>query len=758
MKYLFLLLCCLFPVLSKSICFSVEDPLTDKTLVVWAVPANLTQRGGSALTIDQCNPDMFDAVVFGELREATWMPGSTGFARTKREQESWPKEAGGSDDYVQVAIVYAGRNITMYRDGKKIVSYQAKNPVPKYDRSAIVMFGPRHWIHQEDVFTGKIREARIYGAALSDRDIAALKPGKKELRKDLWAWWDFASSGLVEKTGKMNYIKIEGGARIENGALVLEKEGKLFASGEPVHRNAKMDLLPFSKNDPVPPQAVLNSRVLREKFLDDPWRPGYHFAAPEDIAFPGDPNGCFYANGRYHLMYLYKRTQSGFCWGHLSSHDLIHWRHHPDAIGPGDGDEGCFSGGGFLDEDGTAWLSYWMLWGNKGIGLAKSSDTNFDHWQKAEFNPIIPSTKFGITETKDTKGNKLIYGSADPSNIWKKDGKYYILTGSLCVLNEYGRKPDSPVEFRGDRLYLFESSDLAHWKYNGVFYQRNPQWTDESEDNMCPSFLPLPSSSEGGPDSGKHLLLFISHNKGCQYYIGTYDRKNDRFIPESHGRMTWADNTFFAPEALRDPKGRQIFWAWLLDNPNGETERGWSGVYGLPRSLWLGQDGSLRMAPVEELKSLRMNERSFDSIKIDDKKPTPLKIASGDSCELEITFRNIPAGKCGVKVRKSPAGEEETLLYYDRTKKILCMDSTRSGREGRNIVESAPLVLDDEPLILRVFIDKSVVEVYANDRQAICRRIYPTREDSLGIELFVDGTKSVDAKVKTWEIMPSNPY
>jgi len=55
---------------------------------------------------------------------------------------------------------------------------------------------------------------------------------------------------------------------------------------------------------------------------------------------PGDPNGAFYHNERYHLMYLYKRNGSGFCWGHISSKDLVHWRHHPDALGPGGGDEG----------------------------------------------------------------------------------------------------------------------------------------------------------------------------------------------------------------------------------------------------------------------------------------------------------------------------------------------------------------------------------------------------------------------------------
>ena len=54
-------------------------------------------------------------------------------------------------------------------------------------------------------------------------------------------------------------------------------------------------------------ERIVAARALREKLLQDPYRPGYHFCVPEDIGRPGDPNGAFYANGRYHLMYLYDR-------------------------------------------------------------------------------------------------------------------------------------------------------------------------------------------------------------------------------------------------------------------------------------------------------------------------------------------------------------------------------------------------------------------------------------------------------------------
>jgi len=739
-----------------------EKPLIDKTLVVWAAPANLTQRGGSALTVDANGPDRFDGIVFGELAPAVWMPGSNNYSRTHRDQADWPKETCRPHEFVQIAIVYRGKEITLYRNGKLYARYRMPGEPHAFGSRSMVMIGPRHRYNTNDRFAGRIRDARVYAEALDQATIASMKPGSAVENLEPWAWWDFARTGTYDRSGRFNVVRLTGDTRIEEGSLVLgEDRAGMIARSDRSH-SLQLAETPgsWSRDDPVPPSVVQSTRLLREKLLADPYRPGYHFCVPEDSGRPGDSNGCFYANGRYHLMYLYHRSGAGFSWGHISSKDLLHWRHHPDASGPGDGDEGCFSGGGFVDDDGTAYLSYWMLWGARGIGLAKSSDRHYESWKKLEANPVIQSTEWGITETTGKDGKKLIYGSADPTNIWKKDGKYYILTGNLLVLNKYGRKPDSPAEMKGDHLYLFESEDLGNWTYRGEFYKRNPQWTDASEDNMCPCFLPLPAGPHGGRPSGKHLLLFISHNRGCQYYIGEYDRQNDRFIPDHHGRMTWIDNTYFAPEALVDDRGRQILWTWLTDNPGDEEGRGWSGVYGLPRSLWLGEDGTLRMRPVKELELLRYQERSWSEFTLAGGDTKELKGFPGDACELEIHIDpGAAASRYGVKVRASPGGEEETLLYHDAREKKLCFDARRSGMYGRRAMERAPLeLLENEPLKLRVFIDKSVVEVYANDRQAICRRVYPGRDDSLGILLFADGGKAIFSSVRAWEMMPSNPY
>lgn len=70
------------------------DPgvLRDKTLVVWIVPANLAQRGGGALTIDN-DPGTFDGIVLRELVPGKWMAGSDSFSRTERNQDSFPVES-----------------------------------------------------------------------------------------------------------------------------------------------------------------------------------------------------------------------------------------------------------------------------------------------------------------------------------------------------------------------------------------------------------------------------------------------------------------------------------------------------------------------------------------------------------------------------------------------------------------------------------------------------------------------------------------
>ena len=132
---------------------------------------------------------------------------------------------------------------------------------------------------------------------------------------------------------------------------------------------------------------------------------------------------------------------------------------------------------------------------------------------------------------------------------------------------------------------------------------------------------------------------------------------------------------------------------------------------------------------------------------------------NGRSCEIQFSVDVGSAQQVGVRVRSSAQNEETTLLYYDAARKKLVFDATQSGPLGRTVVEEAPLTVPEgQPLKLRVFIDHSVVEVFANDRQAITRRVYPEREDSDRVRLFCQGGAAAFTGIETWEMMPSNGW
>ena len=137
-----------------------------------------------------------------------------------------------------------------------------------------------------------------------------------------------------------------------------------------------------------------------------------------------------------------------------------------------------------------------------------------------------------------------------------------------------------------------------------------------------------------------------------------------------------------------------------------------------------------------------------------------MKGIGGNSIELKLEIAPGNAEQVGLKVCCSPDGKEQTSVYYDANDKKLKIDTRKSSLgQGRKSVEAGPFELGkDELLKLQVFIDKSVVEVFANERQAVMRRIYPARSDSTGVILFAKGS-SVDVRtLHAWEMMPANPY
>ncbi|MEE8450682.1 MAG: GH32 C-terminal domain-containing protein, partial [Thermoguttaceae bacterium] len=650
-----------------------ETVIAEKTLVAWIAPANLTQRGGSVLTIEKSG-GVFDAIVLGELATAKWMAGSDSHRRTKKEQESFPAETADADTLVQIAIVYRDKQITIYRNGSQYAEYAATGS-QRFPHNSIVLLGLRHMDAglENRFFTGSIDDARIYDVALNAQQIASLRPNRPS-DPTPFAWWDFEDGSTADRMKALPTTTLVGNARIADGRLQLDQGGAYMMASKAAPDTG---LNPAGSS-----QADSAARAMREKLLSDPYRPGYHFVVPEGRCMPFDPNGAVYWKGRYHLFYIFQ-DQRGHNWGHVSSTDLFHWRHHPTRLV-----SGMFSGNCFINKDGRPTMCYHQV--GQGNAMAVAVDDELNEWKKLESNPITPKTEPG-----DPHHGK--YRSWDPFG-WLEGDTYYAIFG-------------------GQRPAIAKSDSLAgEWKYVGDLLANTVEGVSIDEDVSCADFFKF---------GNQRMLLCISHRLGARYYLGEW--KNEQFHPTFHQKMSWVDNSFFAPESLLDDRGRRIMWAWIFDSPGFKTrmDYGWSGTMSLPRVLSLGSDGLLRMDPPEEIERLRYNARKMTNLTVKADSELAVEGIGGNSIELAVEIEAKDARQFGLKVCCSADGEEQTLVYYDAVEKKLKVDTNRSSlTEGPKSVEAGPFELKaDEPLRLRVFVDKSVVEVFANGRQAVMRRI-----------------------------------
>ena len=129
--------------------------------------------------------------------------------------------------------------------------------------------------------------------------------------------------------------------------------------------------------------------------------------------------------------------------------------------------------------------------------------------------------------------------------------------------------------------------------------------------------------------------------------------------------------------------------------------------------------------------------------------------ASDDCLEIGAEFELGDAREFGLVVRRSPGGEEETRIVYEPAAGRLTVDRGRSSDDPR--VERAPAVAkmglaDSEPLRLRVFLDRSAVEVFANERSVLTTRIYPTRPDSVGLRVLARGGRARARTLDVWRM------
>lgn len=445
----------------------------------------------------------------------------------------------------------------------------------------------------------------------------------------------------------------------------------------------------------------------------DMHRPRYHFTAPTN--WINDPNGLCFHEGRCHLYYQYNPNAARWGdihWGHASSADLVHWRDEPIALAPSPGPDagGCFSGS-FALVNGQPTLYYTGYAAGRQVQCAATSE-DLVHWRKHP-ERTLSEPPAGV-DPQDFR---------DPY-VFEHQGWWYMVLGAS--LNHE----------RGQCL-LYRSRDGVDWEHRGALFtapdlKLGVMWE-------CPNFFPI----------GDKWVLTVSLwlGLGAHAFVGRFE--NERFVPEWDGVLD-VDAGAFAHLTLRAPDGRCLQWAWA----NEQREQalidadGWAGAMTVPRELGLDARQRLTLRPAAEIARLRHEPADIVSTGAE---TGVLHRFAGRHLDIEAHFTLHDRQKVGLTLLAAPDGSELTrVVFWPDTRRLSIERAHSSLEKGVRLQDlHGHLELEpDEDLRLRVLLDASMLEVYANERLCLTTRIYPQQPNSTLGHVFVEGRSK--ASVQAW--------
>lgn len=482
---------------------------------------------------------------------------------------------------------------------------------------------------------------------------------------------------------------------------------------------------------------------------DEPWRPQFHFTPAKN--FMNDPNGLVYYKGEYHLFYQHNPQGPEWghmSWGHATSEDMLHWRHLPLAIPEEPNRYMIYSGSAVVD------------WHNSS-GLCANTD------------PIDPSCLAAIytAAAKDSQSQHLAFSNdrgrtwsnysanpvadlnqpdfRDPKVFWYEPQKKWVMVAVFADEKE---------------VKILDSTDLKKWKPRSTFGplgSAKGQWE-------CPDLFELPV------DENSHAMkwvMIVNRNPGApaggtgtEYFVGTFDGAT--FTNETPAEQgLWADygKDFYATNSFSDipsTDGRRIWIGWISNwqYANTEPTKLWRGAQSIPRVLRLKtySDGiRLIQTPIKEVEQLRTKQLlrvNGSSIQQANDKIRAANI-KGHALEIEAELSPSEAGEIGFRLRKGQ--NEETLVGVSAKTHEVFIDRTRSGlvsfspdfpgRHHANLHWTSSLKL-------HIFLDRSSVEVFANDGETVLTdRIYPS-PGSDGFEIYSESASAQISSLSIWKL------
>ena len=420
------------------------------------------------------------------------------------------------------------------------------------------------------------------------------------------------------------------------------------------------------------------------------YRPLYHHTPA--YGWMNDPNGMFFKDGVWHLYFQhnpYGSQWENMTWGHSTSTDLIHWTFQGDPIQP-DAWGAIFSGSSVVDKNNTAGFGE-----NAIVALYTSAGEN-------QTQSMAYSTDNGKTFTK-YDGNPIITSNVpdfrDPHMFWNEDIKKWNM-----------------ILAAGQQMNIYSSDNLKDWKFESSF---GAEYGSHSGVWECPDLMKM---KVRGTDKEKWMLVCNinpggpSGGSATQYFVGDFD--GHKFTCESKPEVTkWMDygKDHYATVTFDNaPNGRHVALAWMSNwqYANQVPTLQYRSANSIPRDLGLFEykgNTYCSVTPSEEITAARS------------KKPSK---SLSEACEMVVNLK----GDATITLSNSKG--EKVVMTYKAKDETFSMDRTLSGKTDFSsdfaAITTAPVY--GKMNKLRIFIDKSSIEVFDNDgKMAMTNLVFPTK-------------------------------
>ena len=454
------------------------------------------------------------------------------------------------------------------------------------------------------------------------------------------------------------------------------------------------------------------NKELRELAAKDKDRLNYHIMPTS--GWVNDPNGLCQFKGVYHIYYQYSPFDVNGklkLWGHITTEDFIKYQEHEPVLYPDFryDQNGVYSGSAVVR---NGKINYFYT------GNVKHLDGDYDYIMTGrEQNLIACSSEDGFNFSE----KELIMTNTDfPSklSLHVRDPKVYHKNGIDYMV--IGARDDNSTGC----ILVLKGKDLKDWECHTVIY------SDEKFGYMweCPDLFDLNGETvlvtcpQGVPEEG--YIYKNVHQNGYFLVNGDLESKD---VNLSEFRLLDYGFDFYAPQSFEDESGRRILVGWMgipdADYTNRTTENGWQHALTMPRELIL-KDGIIYQRPVEEIKALRGNMRTFAA---DEFKNLEVENLSFELC---AEFEKCNGFKLNLR--------NDISLSFDKSKGLIELNMGESGC-GRD----ARYAYCDEIRNIDVYSDTSAFEIFINDGEIVfTTRAYTDGTQKIGFEKL-DGLSKV---------------